>query len=115
MNARTRRPLLRMYPKSWRRRYGAEFDELLGATATTLFVVLDVACQAVIQRVRYAARALAALACFAGLDAVAVRAHVTDNILWAPTTPTRAVLLMITVAPLVMAVAFRKPCSTRRR
>lgn len=117
MNARVSRLLLRTYPKAWRRRYGEEFDELLSATATTIRAVLDVVCCGLTERARCtrtAARVLVAVGCFASMDALAVRVCVTDNILWAPTTPTRALMLMITLAPLVAVAPFRGLAIRRR-
>lgn len=37
-----------------------------------------------------------------GIELFAVREHVTDNILWAPTDPLRTVALAVVLAPLVV-------------
>lgn len=42
--------VLRLYPKSWRARYGAEFQELLATEPITLVVLVDVARAAAIER-----------------------------------------------------------------
>jgi hypothetical protein len=44
--------LLRLYPKDWRKEYGAELGEMLGARPLTAGIVLDIARSAVWQRTR---------------------------------------------------------------
>jgi hypothetical protein len=46
------RPLVRLYPRDWRARYGAEFGELLDAERMTIALVVDVLFGAVDARVR---------------------------------------------------------------
>jgi hypothetical protein len=46
------RPLLRLYPRRWRARYGAEFGEVLDAEPMTVALVVDVLFGAVDARVR---------------------------------------------------------------
>ena len=112
MSTWSRRLLLRMYPKSWRQRYGAEFTELLDATPMTVFVALDVARHAAVERIRNTGRAwriLSALACFAVLDALAVRMQITDNLFWSPNTPARGAMLAFTGAPLAAIALLARP------
>jgi len=44
--------LVRLYPKAWRARYGAELDEMLRARPLTVGIVLDVARSGLWQRLR---------------------------------------------------------------
>jgi len=107
MSPRSRSLLLHLYPLRWRQRYRAEFGALLDATPLTLLVVIDVVRHACAEHVASrprAARAAAPLAAFAVLDAATAQAGITDNILWAPDTPLRALMLTVTVAPLVALV-----------
>jgi hypothetical protein len=101
-----RRLLLRLYPKTWRNRHEDEFRALLDDYPMRWWVVADVIRQAAVEQRRAhpaGFRALAAALAFAVADAIAVAYGITDNILWAPTTPVRALWLWVTVAPLIVA------------
>lgn len=98
--------LLRLYPPTWRDRYGDEMRDLLDHTTITPVVVWDVVTAAATERVRARpgpVRPILALVLFALADAAAVAGGVTDNILWAPTTPVRALVLVLTILPVAWA------------
>lgn len=98
MNPRSGRMLVRLYPRRWRGRYGPEFAALLADTPLTPAVIVDVARHPAGEHV--SARPLV----FALLDGAAVLGGITRNILWAPTTPLRALVLAVTVTPLIAAL-----------
>lgn len=103
MNPRSGRMLVRLYPRRWRGRYGPEFAALLADTPLTPAVIVDVARHPAGEHV--SARPLVtALLVFALLDGAAVLGGITRNILWAPTTPLRALVLAVTVTPLIAAL-----------
>lgn len=98
-----RRLLLRAWPPGWRARYGDELLDLLEGSPVTTGIVVDIVRAAAAARVRVHPRryrAALAVVLFTLADAFAVRIGVTENILWAPTTPLRAVVLLTTIAPL---------------
>ncbi|RBY78821.1 hypothetical protein DQ238_12060 [Geodermatophilus sp. TF02-6] len=101
--------MVRLYPRRWRERYGAEFAELLAVTRLTPVVVLDVVRAAARERWRSGSgglRALVAVLLFALCEVQAARLGVTENVLWAPTTPLRGAALAVTVAPLAALAAW---------
>lgn len=102
MNVRARNALIRLYPRSSPARCDGELAALLDDTPLSFAVVADIVHCAALDHVHRRSRltVLAALLTFAVLDAVAVRVGVTDNVLWAPTTPGRSAMLIVTVAPL---------------
>ncbi|GAB3896518.1 hypothetical protein GCM10029964_077980 [Kibdelosporangium lantanae] len=100
------RVLVALHPKGWRERYGEEFTALLEDTRLTPLAVANVVAYAVRERAR---AHLAELAVVASALLVSVVCHTvalsggyTHNILWAPTDPLRALLLLGTVGPWVV-------------
>lgn len=116
------RLLLALHPRAWRIRYGDEFRALLEDEALTMVVVLDVVCNAVRQHVAahlFALRLLVALALSVLVEVLTVRARLTDNILWPPSTAVRALALALLVLSwlpvarhLVRAVRCRWPSTS---
>jgi hypothetical protein len=103
------RVLVRLYPRRWRDVHAAEFTALLEDTPLTPFAVADVIRHGFLEQLRVRAnlaRVVGALLAFGLCEAIAVRYGITDNILWAPTTPLRATALAITLAPLVSVAGF---------
>lgn len=47
MNSRLAHLLVRFYPRAWRERYGAEFEELLGASKGDFHTTANVVCSAI--------------------------------------------------------------------
>lgn len=113
------RLLLALHPRAWRARYGEEFRALLEASPATAAVILDVALNAVRQHAAVhaaALRLLAALAVFTVVEVVAVRTHVTDNILWPPSTLPRTLALIAVLMPwLPVATDLAATVARRRR
>ncbi|MFD4763972.1 hypothetical protein ACFWOJ_35600 [Streptomyces sp. NPDC058439] len=94
--------LVALHPKPWRERYGEEFRALLDDTDLTPRTLIDVITHAATQQVR--ARFMLVLVTLAIVMSTSVthlarQAGLTDNILWAPTTPRRALALSATLAP----------------
>ncbi|CAL9407637.1 hypothetical protein SUDANB58_01577 [Streptomyces sp. enrichment culture] len=94
--------LVALHPKPWRVRYSEEFRALLDDTDLTPRTLLDVVAHAVTQQVR--ARftlvlVIVAIVTSTIVSRLALQAGLTDNILWAPTTPRRALALSATLAP----------------
>jgi hypothetical protein len=105
------RLLLFLYPKSWRATYGDEYAALLEETRLTPRALLDVVAQAVRLRASTGGTApLVALALVwsAVVEIVAVRAGLTDNVLWVPRTPLQALALLGLLAPWVALAARRR-------
>ena len=110
--------LLALHPRSWRARYGEEFRSLLEAGPLTMAVVLDVLRNAARQHGRAHALALhfsMALAVSVVVEVVAVGAHLTDNILWPPSTALRAVALAVLVLAWLPVVATLNRSMRHRR
>ena len=102
--------LVALHPRAWRERYGDEFAALLEDTGVGPRVVVDVVGHALALQARAhltAVLALLAVVVSVVVEVVAVRADLTDNILWAPSTPARAVALAALLAPWVALVARR--------
>jgi hypothetical protein len=96
------RLLVALYPRKWRATFGEEFAALLEDTRLTPRAVLDVAVSAGKLRAsghRRLAIVLASLLWSGCMVYLSVRAHLTANILWAPTTPARALALAATLGP----------------
>jgi hypothetical protein len=94
--------LLALHPRAWRERYGTEFRELLEATPLTPRTVADVVGNAALQHLRLhrgRLQLLAALVLSSLVELAAVRAHLTANILWAPTAPIRTLALAAVLVP----------------
>lgn len=111
--------LLALYPRRWRREYGAEYRALLEDTPLTRAVVLDVVRTA--GRLRLAARpvlipVLAALVLSAAGEVIAVHGRLTDNILWIPSSPLKAIVLAAVLLPWLLAATavHRSRQETRR-
>lgn len=104
------RVLVALYPKKWRDSFGDEFMALLEETPITPLVVSDVVIHAAALRVRFyrTATVVVLLAVWSAcLEYVSVHARLTANILWAPTSPERALALVATIGPwLALLVVF---------
>lgn len=57
---------------------------------------------------------MAALVLFATAELYAVNHGITDNILWAPTTPRRAAVLLATLLPFIMLAVLARSAWWRR-
>jgi len=96
------RLLVALYPRKWRAAFGEEFAALLEDTRLTPRAVADVVISAGKLRAaghRRLALALASLLWSGCTEYLSVRARLTANILWAPTTPARALALAATIGP----------------
>jgi hypothetical protein len=96
------RLLVALHPKCWRREYGEEFAALLEDSQISPSAVLDVVVHAAKLQTRAHSGPLlviAALMSSVFCEAVALRAGLTANILWAPTNPDRALALFGVVSP----------------
>ena len=94
--------LVALFPRKWRASFGEEFAALLEETRLTPAVIIDVVAQAGLLHVRAhrgLVLGLAALGWAACCEVVSVRAGLTANILWAPSTPARAIALAATTGP----------------
>jgi len=112
------RVLVALDPKKWRDSFGDEFTALLEDTPMTPVVVWDVAIHAGklhVQSHRKATVVVLLLAWSACLESLSVHAHLTANILWAPTSPERALALVATVGPWIALLVATAIPSTRRR
>jgi hypothetical protein len=97
-----RRLLVRLFPGAWRSEYGEGFAELLDHTPLSPAVVLDCLRSAAMAHVRahcVAVVLVAAAVWFAAMNVVAIRTGITVNILWAPTSVRRGLMLMMTLGP----------------
>lgn len=96
------RLLVALYPRPWREEFGEEFIALLEDTRLTPGAVANVLAGAARlqaerhQRLLFIVGALLWSAC---LEVISVRARLTANIAWAPSTPLRALALAATVGP----------------
>jgi hypothetical protein len=96
------RLLVALYPRKWRATFGEEFVALLEDTRLTPRAILDVAVSAGKLRVsdqRRLTLVLASLLWSGCMVYLSVHARLTANILWAPTTPARALALAATLGP----------------
>jgi hypothetical protein len=96
------RLLVALYPRKWRATFGEEFAALLEDTRLTPSAVLDVAVGAGKLRVSGHRRLMLVLASLLWSGCMVylfVHARLTANILWAPTTPARALALAATLGP----------------
>jgi hypothetical protein len=94
--------LVALYPRKWREEYGEEFAALLEETRLTPGAVLDVLVQAGklhAERHRRLTLVLISLLWSGCAEYLCVRGRLTANILWAPTTPARALALAATTGP----------------
>jgi hypothetical protein len=105
-----RRLLLALYPRRWRARYGDEFAALLEETPLTVAAVVDVLRHAVVLRLQArprVAQIAGSVLVTAAVETLASRAGLTDNILWAPTTPLRALALAAVLTPSALVARLR--------
>jgi hypothetical protein len=100
--------LVALYPRKWRKEFGEEFAVLLEETRLTPRAVIDVVVQAAklhAETHRLLTSVLASLVWSGCLEYLSVRARLTANILWAPTTPARALALAATTGPWLLLAA----------
>jgi hypothetical protein len=98
-----RRVLVGLHPRRWRAEYGEGFAALLDDTPLTARVVVDALRFAAVAHRRERPRAflaLGAVAWFFVAESAAMRAGITVNVLWAPTTPLRGAALALLLVPL---------------
>jgi hypothetical protein len=96
------RLLVALYPRKWRATFGEEFAALLEDTRLTPRAVFDVVAGAGKLHAaghRRLALVLVSLLWSGCMVYLSVRARLTANILWAPTTPARALALAATMGP----------------
>jgi len=96
------RLLVALYPRKWRATFGEEFAALLEDTRLTPRAVFDVVVSAGKLHAashRRLALVLASLLWSGCMVYLSVRARLTANVLWAPTTPARALALAATMGP----------------
>jgi hypothetical protein len=98
--------LIALHPKRWRNEYGDEYRALLESSPLTAAIILDVVRNAF--RLHLAARptltpVLAALALCSIGEIIAGQGQLSDNILWIPSSPVKAILLAAVLAPWVLA------------
>jgi hypothetical protein len=113
-----RRLLLALHPRGWRRQYGEEFLAFLEQVDLRPAAIADVAWHALTLHAsahRRGLQACAALAISAVFEVVAVRSRLTANVLWAPTTPARALALAATVGPWLALMTAVGASRLRRR
>jgi hypothetical protein len=113
-----RRVLVALHPRAWRRQYGEEFLAFLEQVHLRPAAVADVVWCALKLHGSAHRRALhvcAALAISAVFEAVAAQTKLTANILWAPTSPARAIALAATAGPWLMLMGAAVAAQRRRR
>jgi hypothetical protein len=96
------RLLVALYPRRWRATYGEEFAAFLEDTRLTPRAVFDVVVSAGKLHAashRRLALVFASLLWSGLMEHLSVRAHLTANILWAPSAPARALALAATIGP----------------
>jgi hypothetical protein len=96
------RLLIALYPRKWRAAFGEEFTALLEDTRLTPRAVADVVITA--GKLHAASRrrlalVLALLLWTGCMEYLSVRTRLTANVLWAPSTPARALALAATTGP----------------
>ncbi len=94
--------LVALYPRKWREEFGGEFAALLEDTRLTPRAVVDVVVQAGklhAESHRRLTAVVGSLLWSGCAEYLSVRARLTANILWAPTTPARAFALAATTGP----------------
>jgi hypothetical protein len=99
--------LVRLFPRAWRERFGDEFAALLDDTPLSAMAVLDVVRLAAVTHARVRWRGLVwlvAAVAFTCAQVAAVRAGVTRNVLWPPTSVERGIFLALTLAPIAAAL-----------
>ena len=96
-----RRLLVALHPRPWRAEYGEELRDLLSTDALSVEVVVDVLRNVARQHLRarpLAVRVALALLLSAVVEVYAVRAGLTRNILWPPSSPARGLALAALLA-----------------
>jgi hypothetical protein len=96
------RLLVALYPRKWRASLGEEFAALLEDTRLTPRAVFDVVVHAGklhAESHRRLTAVVGSLLWSGCAEYLSVRAHLTANILWAPTTLARALALAATAGP----------------
>ena len=108
------RMLVALHPKDWRERYGEEFAALLQDTRLTPRAMADVVAASVGLRLRAHRGPLlliTAILMSVTCEIVAKSTGLTENVLWLPTDPLRALALLGAVGPwaaLIIRVAARR-------
>lgn len=103
-----KRWLLKLYPRRWRNRYGAEFGALLEAEplrAASVFNVMWAACCAHADLRRKGLTWIGSVTTAALVEWYAVSRGIADNILWIPSDTVSAGLIILAVAALAVAMA----------
>ena len=96
------RLLVALYPRKWRATFGEEFAALIEDTRLTPRAVVDVVVSAGKLRAashRRLGLVLASLLWSGVMVYLFVRARLTANVVWAPSTPARALALAATIGP----------------
>lgn len=98
--------LIALHPKQWRNEYGDEYRALLEGSPLTVAIVFDVVRNAF--RLHVAARPtltpiLTAIAVCSIGETIAGKGQLSDNILWIPSSPVKALLLAAVVMPWILA------------
>ena len=111
--------LIALHPRRWRHEYGLEYRALLEDSPLTTQIILDVLRNAA--RLHTTARArllrvLVALTLSSIGEIVTAHGGFADNILWIPTSPTKAFLLAAVLLPWTpIAARSRRHLSATRR
>jgi hypothetical protein len=98
--------LMALHPKRWRNEYGIEYRALLESSPLTAATVFDVVRNAF--QLHLAARptltpVLAAIALCSIGEIIAGQGQLSDNILWIPSSPVKAILLAAVLLPWILA------------
>jgi hypothetical protein len=110
--------LIALHPKRWRNEYGDEYRALIESSPLTAAVVLDVLRNAV--RLHLDARPIL-LRCYAALalsaigETIAGVGQLSDNILWIPSSPSKAIVLAAVLLPWVLVFATVRRVRLKRR
>jgi len=97
-----RRLLVRLYPRRWRDDYGEGFARLLDETPLSAGIVVDCVRGAGTAHLRghpLAAAIGVSAIWFMVAQVLALRSGVTANLVWAPTSPARSLMLLSTFVP----------------
>ena len=110
--------LMRLLPRHWRQEYGDEFEDMLASRPLTALALWDVirlvfslhaAAHSLLLRVAFG------LVLSAVIERIVVSRGISDNILWAPSTLTRAVPLVLLVLSWGPAAAHLSRVRSRSR
>jgi hypothetical protein len=98
--------LIALHPKRWRNEYGAEYRALIEDSPLTAAIILDVLRNAA--RLHGRARptvipVLVAIALSSIGETIAGQGRLSDNILWIPSSPLKAILFAAVVLPWILA------------